>query len=79
MRQNFISPTTTSGGVANVVIPSEFDDRIVALTDNSVGFVEIWQLAKNGKSAKPVSRLLLSDQGNNRYASGCCANAVWLN
>ncbi|KAL2204661.1 putative isomerase YbhE [Sarocladium strictum] len=78
LRQNFLRPTLTSGGVANVVIPSEFDDRIIALTDNAIGFIEIWQLAEDGNWAEPVNRLLLSDQGNSRYASGCCANAVWL-
>jgi carboxy-cis,cis-muconate cyclase len=35
--QNFLRQTSTSGGVANVVIPSEFDDHIIALTDNAVG------------------------------------------
>ncbi|KAJ8110815.1 hypothetical protein OPT61_g6434 [Boeremia exigua] len=76
LRQNFLRPTLTSGGVANVVVPSEFDDGIVALTDNAVGFLEIWRLQEDAMWAEPVSRITLSDQGNARYASGCCANAV---
>lgn len=79
-RQMFLVPTTSSGGVANAVTPSDFDDRFVAVTDNSEGFVEIWALdgGKKKCSAKPVARIDLADQGNSRYKSGCCANAVWL-
>ncbi|KAL2067200.1 hypothetical protein VTL71DRAFT_1624 [Oculimacula yallundae] len=77
-KRNFLRPTTTSGGVANVVIPSEHDDHIVALTDNEIGFLEIWRLDEDAMWAEPVSRIVLSDRGNNRYASGCCANAVWV-
>jgi carboxy-cis,cis-muconate cyclase len=76
--QNFLRQTSTSGGVANVVIPSEFDDHIIALTDNAVGFLEIWKLAEDAMWAEPVSKIMLSDRGNARYASGCCANAVWM-
>jgi len=76
--RNLLRPTTTSGGVANVVIPSGFDDRIIALTDNEIGFLEIWQLDEDAMWAEPVSRIVLSDQGNSRYKSGCCANAVWV-
>lgn len=78
LSQNFIVPTETSGGVANVVVPSLFDDRVVALTDNAVGFVEVWQLDEDKMGARPVARIVLSDQGNERYKSGCCAGAVWL-
>lgn len=80
-KQLLLVPTTSSGGVANAVTPSDFDDRFVAITDNSIGFVEIWAL-EDGKhkcpSAKPVARIDLADQGNARYKSGCCANVVWL-
>ncbi|KUJ21723.1 3-carboxy-cis,cis-mucoante lactonizing enzyme [Mollisia scopiformis] len=68
--QLFLSPTTNSGGTANSVSPSPFTDTFVALTDSSVGFVEIWQLAENGTSASVVARADLDD-------GGCCANAVW--
>lgn len=76
--QNFLLPTSTSGGVANVVVPSLFDDRYVALTDNSEGFVEIWKLQDDAKSAKVVSKINLGDKGNDRYTSGCCSGAIWL-
>jgi carboxy-cis,cis-muconate cyclase len=76
--RNILRPTSTSGGVANVVVSSEFDDRVIALTDNAVRFLEIWQLAEDATWAEPVSKIMLSDRGNARYASGCCANAVWL-
>lgn len=78
LKQNFIRPTLTSGGVANVVVPSLFDDEIVALTDNAIGFLEIWKLDGDAMGAQPVSRIVLSDSGNERYKSGCCAGAVWL-
>ncbi|KAI9150716.1 3-carboxy-cis,cis-mucoante lactonizing enzyme [Paramyrothecium foliicola] len=61
LRQNFLRPTTTRGGAANVVIPSEFDDRIVALTDNTIGFLEIWQLVENGSWAEPVLSVAAHD------------------
>ncbi len=70
LRQKFLLPTTTSGGSANSVAPSRFSDRFVALTDSSVGFVEIWELAQDGISAGVVAHLDLAD-------GGCCANAVW--
>jgi hypothetical protein len=60
-----------------VVFPSEFDDRIIALTDNAVGFLEIWQLLEDAMWVEPVSKMMLSDRGNARSASGCCADAVW--
>lgn len=78
IKENFLKETTTSGGVANAVAPAEFSDRFVALTDNSIGFVEIWELAEDGNSADVVAYIDLADQGNERYTSGCCANAVWL-
>lgn len=69
--QFFITPTTNSGGYANAVSPSPFDDAIVALTDNSTGFVEIWKMDDDKASAKAIAHLDIKD-GN-----GCCANAVW--
>lgn len=77
-KQNFLRETTSSGGVANVVTPSETDDRFVALTDNWLGFLEIWELAEDGMWTEPVARIDLADKGSDRYQSGCCSNAVWL-
>ncbi|KAK6085250.1 hypothetical protein SCUP515_01068 [Seiridium cupressi] len=68
--QKFLLPTTSSGGAANSVAPSPFSDRFAALTDSSVGFVEIWELADDGSSAQVIAHLDLND-------GGCCANAVW--
>lgn len=74
--QLFLMETTTSGGTANSVAPSEFSDKYVALTDSSVGFVEIWKfsvptLSNSTGSASVVARVALED-------GGCCANAVWV-
>lgn len=68
--QLFLNATTNSGGTANSVAPSTFSDRFAALTDSSVGFVEIWELATDGKNASVVAKVMLED-------GGCCANAVW--
>ncbi|CAJ2512503.1 Uu.00g055180.m01.CDS01 [Anthostomella pinea] len=70
LQQNFLLPTTSTGGAANSVAPSPFSDRFVALTDSSVGFVEIWELAEDGQAASVVAHIDLVD-------GGCCANAVW--
>ncbi|KAI1394466.1 Lactonase, 7-bladed beta-propeller-domain-containing protein [Hypoxylon trugodes] len=70
-RQLFLVQTTNSGGFANAVSPSPFDDRIVALTDNSTGFVEVWKMDDNEAGAKAIAHLDIGDGG------GCCANAVW--
>jgi carboxy-cis,cis-muconate cyclase len=70
LQQNFLLPTTSSGGTANSVAPSPFTDRFAALTDNTAGFVEIWELSGNASSAQVVAHLDLND-------GGCCANAVW--
>jgi carboxy-cis,cis-muconate cyclase len=66
--QLFLEPTTSSGGTANAVAPSEFSDRFVALTDIVVGFVEVRGWQGNG-SASVVTHLGIEDVG-------CCANAV---
>lgn len=41
-----------------------------ALTDNSVGFVQIWRLGENGANASVVATAELND-------GGCCGNALW--
>ncbi|KAI0593517.1 Lactonase, 7-bladed beta-propeller-domain-containing protein [Biscogniauxia sp. FL1348] len=66
-RQLFLRPTSSSGGFANSVAPSPADDAVVALTDNSTGFVQIWHVDRG-----LVANLDIEDGG------GCCANAVWL-
>ncbi|KAF2471767.1 carboxy-cis,cis-muconate cyclase [Lindgomyces ingoldianus] len=69
-KQLFLTETTNSGGSANAVATSDFSDEWVALTDSSVGFVQIWRLSGNGTVAKVVAQLNIHD-------GGCCANAVW--
>ncbi|CAK4033591.1 Carboxy-cis,cis-muconate cyclase [Lecanosticta acicola] len=69
-KQLFLTETTTSGGSANAVTPSGFSDEYVALTDSSVGFVDVWKLAANRSTASVVSRVMLED-------GECCANAIW--
>ncbi|KAK0457320.1 Lactonase, 7-bladed beta-propeller-domain-containing protein [Desarmillaria tabescens] len=68
--QLFITPTTTSGGSANAISPATFADEFAAITDTSVGFVEIWQLLDDASNATVVAHIDLID-------GGCCANAVW--
>ncbi|KAI0018827.1 carboxy-cis,cis-muconate cyclase [Xylariomycetidae sp. FL0641] len=70
VKQNFLLPTTSSGGAANSVAPAPFTDRFVAVTDAEAGFVEIWELAADAASAGVVAHLDVVD-------GGCCANAVW--
>ncbi|KAI8627337.1 carboxy-cis,cis-muconate cyclase [Xylariaceae sp. FL1651] len=65
--QLFLLETVTSGGFANSIAASPFDDSIAALTDNSTGFVEIWDITEG-----PIAHLDIPD------GQGCCANAVWL-
>lgn len=69
--QVFLQPTATSGGFANAIAPSPFDDRFAALTENVTGSVEIWRLADNNQSASVVAHLDIPD------GEGCCANVVW--
>ena len=72
LRQNFLIQTTTSGGVANAVSVMDESDRFVALTDNEVGFVEMWELSRDGQTAEPVARLNLTDRAElERHKSGC--------
>lgn len=71
VKQNFLVPTTSSGGLSNILTPSPFTDRFMLLTSNSTGFVEVWELSENAKSAAPVAHLGIQDGG------GCCANALW--
>ncbi|KAK0488436.1 hypothetical protein IW261DRAFT_1439355 [Armillaria novae-zelandiae] len=68
--QLFITPTTTSGGTANAISPASFSEEFAAITDTSVGFVEIWRLLDDASNATAVAHIDLID-------GGCCANAVW--
>ncbi|KAI1324327.1 Lactonase, 7-bladed beta-propeller-domain-containing protein [Xylariaceae sp. FL0255] len=71
-KQDFLLSTTTSGGLSNSVAPSPLSDRIVALVDNTINFVEIWELSSDDSTAQPIARVDVPSEG-------CCANAVWLN
>jgi carboxy-cis,cis-muconate cyclase len=68
--QLFLNATSSSGGTANSVAPSTFSDQFVALTDSSIGFVQVWRLGSDGASASVVASVYMED-------GGCCANAVW--
>ncbi|KAJ5684972.1 hypothetical protein N7536_007591 [Penicillium majusculum] len=68
LSQLFLTPTTTSGGMANAVAPSTSSDEFVALTDSEKGFIQIWRFT--GCWTEVVATLDLRD-------GGCCANAVW--
>ncbi|KAI0016305.1 Lactonase, 7-bladed beta-propeller-domain-containing protein [Xylariomycetidae sp. FL0641] len=65
--QLWLGRTTSSGGFANSVAPHPVDNRLAALTDNSTGFVQVWNT-----SEFLLAELVIDDGG------GCCANAVWL-
>ncbi|KAI6085550.1 hypothetical protein F4821DRAFT_148867 [Hypoxylon rubiginosum] len=71
MQQYFLAETTNSGGYANAVAPSPFDDGLVAITDNSTGFVEVWRMNDDKAGASVIAHLDIDD------GHGCCANAVW--
>lgn len=71
LKQNFLIPTTSSGGISNILSPSPCTDKYVVLTSNSTGFVEVWELADDGNSASVVAHLDIDDGG------GCCSNALW--
>ncbi|KAI1770459.1 carboxy-cis,cis-muconate cyclase [Hypoxylon cercidicola] len=71
VKQYFLTETTNSGGYANAVTPSPFDDTLVAITDNSTGFIEMWKMNDDKTGANVVAHLDINDAG------GCCANAVW--
>ncbi|KAI0383369.1 Lactonase, 7-bladed beta-propeller-domain-containing protein [Hypomontagnella monticulosa] len=71
--QDFLTETTSSGGFANAVSPSPFDDHIAAITDNSTGFIEVWKMSVDKTRVSAIAHLDINDGG------GCCANAVWYN
>ncbi|KUI57331.1 Carboxy-cis,cis-muconate cyclase [Cytospora mali] len=66
----FLTNTTTTGGTANALSVPSWSNQYVALTDSSLGFVQIWTI-ENG-TGKIVSEVLLVD-------GGCCANVAWVN
>ncbi|OCL08034.1 3-carboxy-cis,cis-mucoante lactonizing enzyme [Glonium stellatum] len=70
VRQLLLEPTASGGGTANSIAPAFFSDEWAALTDSSVGFVQVWRAAANGSSAKAVATVQIND-------GGCCANAIW--
>ena len=67
--QLFLEATTSSGGAANSVAPSDFSDQFITITDSATGFIEIWGLASNRSAATVVAHVDIDD-------SGCCAKAV---
>lgn len=71
LKQNFLAPTSSSGGISNILSPSPYTDRFAVLTSNSTSFVEVWELAEDGSSAQAVAHLDIDDGG------GCCSNALW--
>lgn len=71
IKQNFLVPTSSSGGFSNILSPSPYTDEFAVLTDNSTGFVEVWKLDEGAGSAEVVAHLDIDDGG------GCCSNALW--
>lgn len=56
VEQIFLVPTTNSGGSANAVAPSLFDEDTFAITDSGSNFIEVWKI-NNGSSASAVAHL----------------------
>jgi hypothetical protein len=52
--------------------------RVCTLTHSADGFVQIWEMAADVMSAHVVAHINLKDRGDDRYTSGCRANALWL-
>lgn len=71
VKQDFLVPTSSSGGFSNILSPSPYTDEFTVLTDNSTGFVEVWKLDEDASSATVVAHLDIDDGG------GCCSNALW--
>ncbi|KAI1324541.1 hypothetical protein F5Y16DRAFT_423849 [Xylariaceae sp. FL0255] len=71
VKQNFLIPSSSSGGISNILTPNPSIDRWAALTSNSTGFLEIWELKEDGTSASVAAHLDINDGG------GCCSNALW--
>ncbi|KAL1861647.1 hypothetical protein Daus18300_008763 [Diaporthe australafricana] len=71
VQQNFLVPTSSSGGFSNILSPSPYTDEFAVLTSNSTGFVEVWKLDEDAGSAAVVAHLDIDDGG------GCCSNALW--
>ena len=74
----FRVPTTTVGGGANAISPSEFSDEYAAMADWPKGYVEMFKMegpktTEHGSdytTARPVGKVSIGDEG-------CCANVVW--
>ncbi|KAK6072561.1 hypothetical protein SCUP234_09111 [Seiridium cupressi] len=71
LKQNFLIPTSSSGGISNILSPSPYTDKFALLTSNSTGSIEVWELDDDGCSASVVAHLDINDGG------GCCSNALW--
>ena len=67
-RQVLLQQTSTSGGHSNAVAPCPWSDEWVALTDDEVGFVEMWQW--DGNFLARVARCEVKEPGFGM-------NAVW--
>ncbi|KAI9758145.1 MAG: hypothetical protein M4579_003177 [Chaenotheca gracillima] len=67
-RQLFLNPTPTSGGHSNAVSPFPWSDEWLALTDDTLGFVEIYRF--HDEMLARVARVECADPG-------FCMNAIW--
>lgn len=53
-RQLFMNPTSSSGGHSNAIVPCPWTDEYIAITDDTVGFIEMyrWQDGFLGRVAR---------------------------
>ena len=72
--QDFIVPTTSSGGGANQAVPAPFNANLLAILDSSTGFIEVWKRSEDGKGATVIAHL---DVPGGAEGAKCCSNAVW--
>ena len=67
-RQLCLQPTSSSGGHSNAVSPCAWSDEWLALTDDEVGFLEVYRW--DGKWLARVARCEVNE-------SGFGMNAIW--
>ncbi|KAJ4479300.1 3-carboxy-cis cis-mucoante lactonizing enzyme [Lentinula aciculospora] len=67
----FVVPTPAGGGTSNILTTSPWNDNMLILTDEDMGFAALYNLTNDGTKLVELSRVDIS-------GTSCCAGSAWV-